>query len=699
MNIKNINNRLFAMGLVGVVLGFASCNIEPDESDLYTSTGQTITQFVQSDTTLTSFSRMLTRTRMDKRMSTYGEYTCFVPTNKAVAAYIDSLYNDQEAAEHGNPHNGLAANSLEALLDSTNAKADSLCKDIVMYHLSDGEKTVISMGGGSTITTMLGRTMSSKTNSAGKTVLNDVAVITSADNTVTNGVVHIINAVVPRTTRNMGETMRLADGFSIFSAALDMTGLADSLTASKKDNTYTIADRSDTNGNELYYPTECKLGFTIFAESDEVLASKGIHSVDDLIKYANEQYAKSAEWYDYLAETGRTVSTGTDYTNRFNALNMFVAYHILDVSMAQDQLVFENKTGVSPADSKWNYVNGGEPYDYYATMLPNTLIKIWQPNTTTKTLYINRYETFNTLTDELGTMGTDALHRRTGWFEGVEIERRDIMAYNGYIHPIKDLLVYNSRVPKGVLNERLRFDATTFIPEFINNGFRYMSISEVSNLNGGGSGQRIAFPLDYFDNVVCYTSQTTLRYNVKNVYSLYQADTFQGWGSYDLAVKLPHVPSGTYELRIFYGIQDHLGMMQFYIGNNTNVQEMTALDIPLDMRISSDDPRIGWTEFYNEDDMGIATDEAMRNRGYMRAPCSFRGHPDGTGDMKGNNCRGEKNVLRRILSRLEMKQSQDYWLRIKNVLADEAQNKWQVDFIELVPISVLNNDEYTEDWY
>lgn len=701
MNIKNINKLMVLnMGLAGIVLSMFSCNIEPDDSDLYTATGETAFQFVENDSTLSSFRKMLSRTHLDKRLSTWGEYTCFAPTNEAVAQYIDSLYNDQEAASQGNPHNGLTANSLDALLDSTNYKADSLCNEIVKYHLTDGEKTIISMGGGSTITTMLGRTISTRTNDAGQTVINDVSVITSADNTVTNGVVHVINKVIPRSTKSLAKTLQFAEGFSIFSEAFNLTGLGDSLLASKKNKTYTITDLLDTNGDKLYWPTECKLGFTIFAESDEVLASKGIHNVNDLIQYANEQYKDAAGWYDYLNETGKKVSTGNDYTNRFNALNMFIAYHILNVSMAQDQLVFENKTGVSPAESKWNYVNNGEPYDYYATLLPNTLIKIWQPNTTTKTLYINRYETFNTLTDELGTMGSDAMHQQNGWFKGVEIERRDIMAYNGYIHPIKDMLVYNKRVPTGVLKERMRFDATEILPEFINNGFRYMSQSEVSGLNGGGSGARIAFPLDYFDNVKCYTSQTTLRYNVKGDFRSYQADAFQGWGLYDLAVKLPHVPSGTYELRIFYSPMDHGGMMQFYIGNSTNVQEMTALDIPLDVRIPAKDARIGWTPFYEEDDKGVATDEAMRNRGYMRAPCSFRGHPDGTGDMEANNCRGDGVVtLRRILGKIDMKQSKDYWFRIKNVISDETDLKWQIDFIELVPLDVINNDRYSEDWY
>jgi len=685
----NKNLSLLCAAMLAVGFGFTACNIEPDESDLYTSTGETVETFIKADSTLTSFNYILKRVGLDKRMSTYGQYTCYAPSNDAVALYIDSLYNDTEAVI---PHNGMTENSLEGL-------SDSLCNDIAKYHLADGLYSILEMGGnGATITTMLGRPISARTDTLGQTVLNDVAVITSEDNEVTNGLVHIINAVVPRSTRNIAETMKRLEDYTLFSEALERTGLADSLTLSKKDKEYTITDRDDTNGNELYYPTECKLGYTIFAETDALFAQKGITTFEQLVEYANNVYGNAASWYDYLGEVGATVSTGDDYTNRYNALNMFVAYHILKMSMAQDQLVFENKSGVSPSVSKWNYVNGGEPYDYYATMLPNTLIKIWEPSQINKTLYINRYKTFNTLTDEVGTMGSDAMH--TLVYKGVEIERKDIMAYNGYIHPIKDILVYNSQVPNGVLHERLRFESTTFLPEFINNGFRYMSMTEVSNLNGGGSGARIAFPLDYFDDVICYTSETTLRYNVKGDYRAYQADAFQGWGQYDVAVRLPHVPSGTYEFRLFYSPMAHGGMMQFYLGTSSNVQEMLALDIPLDVRIDESDPRIGWTAFYEEDDLGIATDEAMRNRGYMRAPCSFRGHPDGTGDMQANNCRGDGTVtLRRILGRVQMKQSEDYWFRIKNVIPDETDLKWQLDFIELVPVDVVDNDQYSEDWY
>ena len=213
---------------------------------------------------------------------------------------------------------------------------------------------------------------------------------------------------------------------------------------------------------------------------------------------------------------------------------------------------------------------------------------------------------------------------------------------------------------------------------------------------------RLAFPIDYFDNVICYNGeQTKLRYNVKGDYRSYQADAFQGWGQYDLAVKLPPVPSGLYEFRLFYSPMGHGGMMQFYWGTSKNVQEMTALSIPLDVRIMQNDPRIGWSAFYEEDDQGVSTDEAMKNRGYMRGPFSFCGHPGDDGDQKTTkNCRGDGVVtLRRVLGRVNVKQSEDFWFRFKNVINDDSDLKWQLDFVEFVPVNVVDNNMYSEDWY
>lgn len=676
-----------------------SCSQTIDESNLYTATGQTVEGFISSDSTLTSFNYILQRSGYDRMMDSYGQYTCYAPTNEGVAAYIDSLYNDPEATVE---HNGMTENSLEGL-------TDSLCTDIARYHLANGLYSIIEMGGaGTTISTMLGRSISTTTDSLGRTVLNNVATIVSEDNEVLNGLVHKVNNVVPKTSRLLADVLDRLDNYTIFTEALHRTGLDDSIVATRKEHKNSAGDYGydrlegddtrDTNNNELYSPTECKVGFTIFAESDDVMRRNGINSFEDLVAYANSVYGGAASWYDVINETGNSVSTGDDYTNRFNALNMFVAYHILYASMAQDQLVFERKAGVPVGTSKWNYVNGGEPFDYYETMLPHTLLKIWEPDQA-RNLYINRWKKNNTLTDEVGTTGSEAMHPIMQ--QGVRIVREDIPALNGYIHPIQGMLVYDENVPNGVLNERLRFEATTFLPEFENNGFRYMLMDEVSALNGGNSGARIAFPRDYFTNVKCFTEGTQLRYNVKGDYRAYQADAFQGWGNYDLGVRLPSVPSGLYEFRLFYSPMGHGGMMQFYWGTKPDVQSMTALSIPLDVRIQESDPRIGWTAFYEEDDKGIATDEALHNRGYMRGPFSFCGHPGDDGDeTTKKNCRGDGTVtLRRVLGRVNVRQSDEFWFRFKNVINDDSDLKWQLDFVEFVPVNIVDNDQYSEDWY
>jgi len=278
----------------------------------------------------------------------------------------------------------------------------------------------------------------------------------------------------------------------------------------------------------------------------------------------------------------------------------------------------------------------------------------------------------------------------------------NIQTYNGYIHSLQDMLIYDELVPKGVLHERLRFDSTTFLVEFINNGIRMSNSTEMSALNGGGSGARVAFPLNYFDNVVSYTSENRFRYNVKGAYNAWQSDTFQGWGDYDLAIKLPPVPTNTYEFRIFYTPMSHGGMMQFYMGSSRNLQSMMALDIPLDVRIPISDPRIGSTHFYEEDDLGVATDAALRNRGYMRGLFSYVDHPEySDGNSTDHNMRSDaRNAsLRKIMGRMVLKQSEEHWFRIKNVISDETDLKWQFDYIEFVPIDVVDNDTYSEDWF
>lgn len=697
MNVLKAKTRLLKWSFAALAaFGVVACSEKIDDSDLMTATGDTVESFIEKDEDLTKFNYILKRVGLDRLMASYGTYTCFAPINSAIDVYVDSLYNDTAAVV---PHNGMEYNSYEAL-------TDSLCEDIARYHLTSSIYNIITINGGATIRSMIGRDITPQgADSLGRSVLNECrSTIISEDNEVINGMVHKIDKVLFVSSLVLGEELARHEDFSLFFWALERTGLIDSIAKTRKDATYTLVDNLDTpeaSSVSLYYPKECKLGFTIFAESDAVFRANGVNDTTDLINKANELYGGSVAWYDYAREKNWTISTGKDYTNRNNALNMFVAYHILYAKMAADRLVFENQPGVAITTSKWSYVNGGEPHDYYETMLPHTLMKIWQPQPG-RINYINRYQTNNTLTNTVGEMGTN--HELVD--PGIRIERTGgVIADNGYVHPINGILSYHENVPKGVLNERMRFDSSSFLEELINNGYRYMYPGDVSKeLNDGGSGNRIAFATDFFDDIVCINGdRTQLRYNVKAQWWAHEADIFQGWGYYDLAVRLPPVPTGTYELRITYAIMaDKGGFMQFYYGTEPNPQKMTALGIPLDARLSGDDPSIGYTLFYNEEDRGLASDEAMRLRGYMRGPYAFTGHPGEGGYEPTTNgsCRGNNQSVRRILGTIDVKQSEDLWLRIKDVLGTEQYMKWQIDYVELVPkITVIDNDQYTEDWY
>ena len=120
---KSFNIPLFS--LLFTLSVFSSCNKEPDESDLYTFTGQTIQEFVEADDNLSLFRRILERANLWAEMRTYGQYTCYAPSNEGVTAYVDSLWNDAKSTDDkGNlVHNGMRDSQIPYINDDV-----SLCR-------------------------------------------------------------------------------------------------------------------------------------------------------------------------------------------------------------------------------------------------------------------------------------------------------------------------------------------------------------------------------------------------------------------------------------------------------------------------------------------------------------------------------------------------------------------------------------------
>ena len=683
---KYIAKGLVLCGIAAVLSPFAACKEDIDESNLYTFTGETIEDYLSNRSEqFSSFNYILSRIGYDKILAAYGTYTCFAPDNQSVAEYIDSLYDDP--VNKDNPHNGMTARGLEGL-------TDSLCEDIALFHLLATKVMGVNMGNGMTIKTILGRDINTSIDAeSGALLVSRSSKVTSMDNELENGVLHEIDHVITRSNMLIaGEMSNQSEGYDLFTQALKATGLADTLSLISR----TDFDKVDNHKN-FYVPKKCEMGYTIFAETDDVLAAHGIHTLDDLKAYADSVYGHCADpgtgWYDYARNHNIQISTGTDYKNPWNTLSMFLRYHILEYKIAYNDLV-----------RKCNEVSKVTAVEYYETMLPYTLLKITRNSNKFR---INRWVANSTLTDMVAELGTAAMH--TVLYDGIELVgfKGQVAAINGYIHPMLDMLAYEERVPKGVLNERIRMDDTVLFGEMMSNSFRGITTSQVKALNGGKSGSDgrhsncdyIRIPPGFFKYMSIYNGDDTRFYyfaHTDDGWSNYQWDEFNCMGNYDFAFRLPPVPDGTYELRIGYTSENERGMLQFYLGSSSDLMSMKAIDIPVDMRYkpvnnANLDPDIvtGWCDWTRLDDKGVESDANMRNLGYMRGPLFYT--------FQSNPARSHSQDLRRIITKQEFKQG-DYWLRCKSVI-ENPQGEFHLDYIEFCPENVYNNTRYAEDMY
>ena len=483
-------------------MNLTSCREEMEDGSLYTFIGETIEDYLSNREEFSSFNYILKRIRYDKIMAAYGTYTCFAPVNEAVQEYIDSLYADMSNPEL--PHNGMTQPGLEGL-------TDSLCRDIALFHLLYTKVMGVEMVNpekeNSNFTTMLNRYIDMRTSSSGGILINNSAEITLMDNELENGVLHVIDHVIPRSNNTVSGEILLHPEYSIFSKALYLTGLSDSLLITEKLGIKVPKNSNWSKAENIYVASECRMGFTIFAETDAVFQKNNIESIEDLIEYANKVYGGCADsetgWYDYYRDNGIKVSTGTDFTSSSNALNMFVRYHIVDYVVPYAKF-FHPKNAAAKA----------QLWEYLETMLPFTLVKLAQVSSRP---LMNRWVANSTLTDRLGEYASPSI--ATVLRPGIMVLDAGFNALNGYIHPIDNVLVYDADVPHGVLNERIRFDSSALLGELMTNNFRSIGGEELKAMNGGkvsgsgiGGNGGIRLPSTYCDHMVIYNDENTEAY-------------------------------------------------------------------------------------------------------------------------------------------------------------------------------------------
>lgn len=370
---------------------------------------------------------------------------------------------------------------------------------------------------------------------------------------------------------------------SIYYAALKATHMDDSI-KHYVDVTYTWAfdrDRIDSctwtnsklcipvakllNGaggeyDNVAYPEKRYFNYTALLVPDVVLKEKyGINTLDDLRKIAHELY-------DPMYPEHKDI---TDETDRRNALNRFISYHLLPIYGGYYTL-----TAMDNDDLQNNFNRTKTDIcDWYETLMPFSTIKFSFPSGAQAGLYVNNRGVRMQADD------------RGGFVRGAKVntpgEMMDVphTCFNGIFHYIDDIAAYDQTTQTIVFYDRIRVDATTLSPDFLTkltdgeiprghtwgDGKKYgqgyntnNSLSNPSRSVGFKSG--FARNFEYKENTHVHTRNRSLWF------WSYEGDEVILKGNYDATIKLPSLPEGMYELRLATCVGfDTRGVVQMYI--------------------------------------------------------------------------------------------------------------------------------------
>ncbi len=663
---KQVKTKSIALAAIAI-MALSGCREHIDEGARYTFTGHTIASFLEENEEIySSFIDILDRGGRLNLMKAYGQYTCFAPTNDAIARYLyeqDSIYRASLVDENPNDivWTGVTSPELSEL-------SDSMCKVISQTHLLPAVYLTTDMEG-DIIPTMnmndryLSLSYDVDENNLNVLLINGTGEIIAKDEEVENGVVHTIARVLTPSTNTVPAQMLEHDYFHIFGEALEMTGYDEQLQL-YKDESYT---EGDLKAPGIYkdsplcpYPENRYYGFTAFIETDQVFQENGINNFDDLVE-------KCKEWYP-------NADPNAPYTSKDNPVNQFIGYHLIDRKLPYSRLVCYKINPHANFNSEKDLVNFSDRTEYYETM-NNRLMKVTMPRSNPKyqtTILINY------------TKDTDASvedYMNVKVYEPNEFRDADSLyadfaaeALNGTIHAIDKILLYNEDVMAGrVLNSIIRIDAASLCSELTNNNIRWHYFTH------SGDGE-VYIPHTYCKNMKVNTDETRQYYLSPHTnWSDYQGDEMMTLGTFDFAYKLPPVPAGTYEIRMGYSANSARHIVQFYIDGE-------VAGIPVDLRLLGNSPTINWIADANTEDNGIANDKEMKNRGYLKGSTIVRAYNETT------LARDDNSTLRKVITTKYLSEG-EHWIRFKNVNdQDDGNAQFMHDYFEIVPVTYLRNE-------
>lgn len=231
--------------LVTIMVNLSSCSDDLDGKTFLTSDDIMIDEYItQKDPSMSTFLEIVDQTGFRGMIHAYGTYTCFIPTNEAIEAYVKKLGKS-----------------------SWKDIPEKELENIVKFHIvNDTLRTSDFVDGRLPASTLLKKYLTTTTEATASSAsirVNRQGLILAKDIYCANGYINKIDQVLTPNQLTLSEEItKLPDTYSLFKSIMQETGWIDSLSVSTVDKWKTV-----------------------FLQSDKSFQDMGISSKSDLLKH------------------------------------------------------------------------------------------------------------------------------------------------------------------------------------------------------------------------------------------------------------------------------------------------------------------------------------------------------------------------------------------------------------------------------
>ena len=696
----------YILFLTSFILLLCNCTEDIDISARYVFKEETVLSYLQKHEDYSEYVRLLGLVPISSRsestvaqlLSARGHYTCFAPTNDAIALYLQDQVDAgfiEEPSWESFPSDRLRDSIVRVIV--YNSIIDG--GDVESYETTDFPQKNNDEFSRPNMNDM--RLSVYRPKDPDSIYINRIYPISirNRDIRAINGVIHqMVKVIAPRevslATILKEQLDGYASGYVVMARMIQACGLMDTLSKIRDEvyerlyQTGMIEEKTPARGLQTmdggysYAPEHRKYGFTIFAESDEFWQQAIGKPAEEIMPEDVQAWVEAGGYYPEAI-------ANTSFKDPKNLLYQWTTYHILPFKLAPDRLVFHyNEKG-------YDYVSSPgrlsiPVMEYYVTMGQRRLLKIFE-SLESDGVYLNRFPVLDN-----GRHGTGHEIGCDPEKVGARVMREDEnlgkrTALNGYIYEINAPIAYDEQTRNNLARTRIRMDCMSFFPEVMNNDIRRVPLTDARH-------QWVHFPDDaeykYIGNLSINEGSTFVYYNAYNYkFGSLCGDEVKCVGRWELIFTLPPVPKrGTYEVRYRILTNNSRGVAQFYFGDR--IDAMPAAGIPVNLTLGGVDPITGWMEDTgNDDDADAEADKQMRNCGFMKGEESILilKNPGTTARANIN-----RNIVRRIITRQTLDPEKTYYLKMKTVL-DAETAEFYMDHIEYCPKEIYDNPEHPED--